>query len=373
MKTAAIGDVAGPRGGVRDRAGDVVGPGDERRDEDRDDRVDGRIGGEDREERGAKSSADAAAIRSTGLRERRLGRGERAQGALELGRERRDVEPVPGAGVGARMPGPPALVTIATRRPGGQRLVGEQRGDVEQLVERVGADHAGLAEQRVDRRRRRRPAARRCARRRRARPRPSARLDGDDRLRAARRAARSGRTCAGSRTTRGTAGSRRWPASSSQYWRKSLPERSALLPTETNDDRPSPSVARRCSSSAIPSRRSARGTPTVPGGGAVGREGRVQPHRRAVLRTPRQFGPTSRMPARGRSSSSSCWRATPSSPTSAKPAEITTSAPSARAAHSRATSTTAAAGIATTARSTGPATSRTDRWSAWPTTARRGG
>ena len=50
----------------------------------------------------------------------------------------------------SRMPGPPALVTTPTRRPGRQRLRGEQRGDVEELLERVGADDAGLLEQRVD-------------------------------------------------------------------------------------------------------------------------------------------------------------------------------------------------------------------------------
>ena len=50
-----------------------------------------------------------------------------------------------------RIPRPPALVTTATDRPRRQRLGGKQRGDVEQLAERVGADDAGLAEQRVDR------------------------------------------------------------------------------------------------------------------------------------------------------------------------------------------------------------------------------
>ena len=48
------------------------------------------------------------------------------------------------------IPGPPALVTIATRLPRGSGWLDEQCGDVEQLRQRVGADHAGLAKQRVD-------------------------------------------------------------------------------------------------------------------------------------------------------------------------------------------------------------------------------
>ena len=79
------------------------------------------------------------------------------------------------------MPGPPALVTIATRAPGGQRLGVEARGDVEHLVDRLGADDAGLPEQRIDGdvvcRQRRGVAARRARARLRA-----PRLDRDDRL-----------------------------------------------------------------------------------------------------------------------------------------------------------------------------------------------
>ena len=45
---------------------------------------------------------------------------------------------------------------MATREPRRQRLVGEQLGDVEHLVERVDLDDPGLAEHRVDGRRRRR-------------------------------------------------------------------------------------------------------------------------------------------------------------------------------------------------------------------------
>ena len=49
-----------------------------------------------------------------------------------------------------RMPRPPAFVSTATRRPFGARLAREQGGDVEELDQRVGAEHARLAEDGVD-------------------------------------------------------------------------------------------------------------------------------------------------------------------------------------------------------------------------------
>ena len=168
-----------------------------------------------------------------------------------------------------RIPGPPALVTIATRLPRGARLRRQQRRDVEQLGERVGADHAGLAEQRVDgdvRGGQQRAGVRRGRARAGGR---AAALDRDDRLACARPGGRSGRTCAGSRTTRGTAGSPSVSGSCSQYWRKSLPERSALLPIDTNDDRPS---RRRLAAStiAIPRPPLCDRNPTLPGASARG-------------------------------------------------------------------------------------------------------
>ena len=49
-----------------------------------------------------------------------------------------------------RMPSPPAFVSRPDAAPARQRLRREQRCDVEQFLERLGADHAGLMEQRVD-------------------------------------------------------------------------------------------------------------------------------------------------------------------------------------------------------------------------------
>ena len=49
------------------------------------------------------------------------------------------------------IPRPPALVTIATLRALRDRLIREQRRDVEHLLERVGPDHAHLPQQRIHR------------------------------------------------------------------------------------------------------------------------------------------------------------------------------------------------------------------------------
>ena len=56
----------------------------------------------------------------------------------------------------------------------------------------------------------------------------------------------------------------------------------------------------------------------------------------AATATPRQFGPISRPPCARTSPSSSCWRAAPSAPVSAKPAEITHSARMPRRRHASA-------------------------------------
>ena len=105
----------------------------------------------------------------------------------------------------ARMPGSAGVGDDRDAAAGGQRLRVEARRDVEHLVDRVGADDAGLVEQRVDGDvaggQRRGVAA--------GRARPGARASGlhrDDRLVPRRCAARAARTAAGSRTTRGTAG-----------------------------------------------------------------------------------------------------------------------------------------------------------------------
>ena len=88
---------------------------------------------------------------STGLRDRRLGRQVRGEAARAcLAGTRLDAEPRRLAGVGARDPRAAGVGDDADAVAAGQRLAGQQRGDVEQLADRAGADHAGVAEQRVD-------------------------------------------------------------------------------------------------------------------------------------------------------------------------------------------------------------------------------
>ena len=146
--------------------------------------------------------------------------------------------------------------------------------------------------------------------------------------------------------------------SSSQKRRRSLPERSALLPTETNDERPIPS-SRECSSSAIPKPPLWESIPTLPRGGMSEAKVALSIASGAVLITPRQFGPTRRMPlARQISISSRCARA-PCSPTSANPAVRTTSARTPSSPQARATSRTPSIGSATIASSTGSGKSAT--------------
>ena len=63
--------------------------------------------------------------------------------------------------------------------------------------------------------------------------------------------------------------------------------------------------------------------PTPPGTAAGGAKVAFSRTRGDVLSTPRQLGPTIRIPASRHTSSSSCWRPAPSAPVSANPDEIT--------------------------------------------------
>ena len=146
------------------------------------------------------------------------------------------------------------------------------------------------------------------------------------------------------------------PGSCSQYSSMSLLDRSALFPTETNDDRPTP---RRSAASmiAIPMPPLCDRNPTAAGDDMSRCERGVQANLWRRVNDPRQFGPTIRMPASRHTRSSSCCRPPPLSPVSANPAEITNKARTPTLAHSRATPTTRSAGTTITARSTDPGTS----------------
>ena len=74
----------------------------------------------------------------------------------------------------------------------------------------------------------------------------------------------------------------------------------------------------------------------------------------SVLRSPRQLGPTSRMPCRRTRAWSASSRFRPASPVSLNPAEITTSALIPFRTQASAVSRTCAAGTTITARSTSP-------------------
>ena len=115
----------------------------------------------------------------------------------------------------------------------------ERHRHVEQLLDRRGAQHAGLREQRVDRRVARRQRA--GVRRRRARARARApRLHDDDRLglRDPRRdLAGTGADC---RSSPRTSGSRSPPDRAPTRSSRSLPLTSGLLPTDTNCEMPMP-------------------------------------------------------------------------------------------------------------------------------------
>ena len=93
--------------------------------------------------------AGRLAIMSIGFSQRGLAGSSREAPAHPL-RELDDLETVGLAGIRGEDPGPPALETIATRRPAGTGWAESSARDVEQLVDRVGADHSRLLEQRID-------------------------------------------------------------------------------------------------------------------------------------------------------------------------------------------------------------------------------
>ena len=140
--------------------------------------------------------------------------------------------------------------------------------------------------------------------------------------------------------------------SCSQYWSRSLLLTSALLPSDTNVDTPR-SRARARASSSIPMPPDCDAKPTRPRTGATGVNVAFMLTVGFVFTTPKQFGPTTRIPFRRATwTSAACASCSPSS---ANPLEIRIRPRSPFSAHSLITVSTAPAGTATTARSTGPA------------------
>ena len=275
----------------------------------------------------AKSSAEAAAIRSTGLPTAASGgqaRAQRARGvgvaqrldAQAGGRARVGAEDARAAGVGedrdavAARGAAGAASSAATSKSSpsvSARMTPAWRKSASTVTSEA-ASSAPVCE----------PAARAPAA---ERPDLTARIG----LRARDPRGRSGRSGAGSRTTRGRAGSRRCPGPAPSSAGGRCPRGRPCCPsTRTTTARGR--GARPRSMTAIPSAPLWDTKPIRPGRRRGRGEGRVQPTSGAVLRTPRQLGPTSRMPGGAADASSSRWRRAPSAPASAKPAESTTSA-----------------------------------------------
>ena len=224
--------------------------------------------------------------------------GSRRSPRREERRERRRASPRRGCGSSSpaashasaqRIPSPPAFVSTATRRPRGSGLAREQRRDVEQLLERVGADHAGLVEERVDGGLRAgerggvragRPRARRACGRSSSRGSASSRATPP---------CDAARTCAGCRTTRGRGArgrSRRRPPTT----RAGRSRRRRPCCRSRRRPRSRARAPRPRSSSARPSAPLCDEKPMRPGREGPRREGRVEARPRPTA-MPRQFGP----------------------------------------------------------------------------------
>ena len=148
-------------------------------------------------------------------------------------------------------------------------------------------------------------------------------------------------------------------SSSIQYCMKSLPDTSTRLPADPKVEMPRLRRAAEAST-AMPSAPDWANSPSRPCGGRVGASEALSRTAGSLLISPKEFGPTTRMPAsRARRSSSACSRA-PSRPSSAKPDDTTSRALTPASAHSSTTSSTACAGTAMTARSTCPGTAATE-------------
>ena len=121
-----------------------------------------------------------------------------------------------------------------------------------------------------------------------------------------------------------------------------------MSPIETNDENPMPRVAA-ASIAAIANPLLWEAKPTCPGEGARGATVALSAISGRGFATPRQFGPSMRIPAARQTASRSS--------TSVKPCVSTTRARTRLAAQARAASMTAAAGTASTASSTSPSIS----------------
>ena len=150
--------------------------------------------------------------------------------------------------------------------------------------------------------------------------------------------------------------------SSVQYCSRSLPLTSALSPTETNVDTPTP-VRRARSSRATPTALDCASMPTPPGAGRNIENVASRPS--ALVISPMLLGPTTRTPLRRPRSR----RAAAASSAPAIPSLSTTTPVAPTAMASRTTASTASSGTATTTRSTSWPRSVRLAWAGMPSTA----
>ena len=137
---------------ARRRAGsprDLVRAGDDRGHEDDDERVDVGVGEDGRNHRLVGLGGRRAEQVDRVAEARLAGSGGRERARVALG-ELGEREPGRFAGVGAEDAETAGVRDHADAASVRERLGGEQRGGVEQLLERLCAEHAGLAEERVD-------------------------------------------------------------------------------------------------------------------------------------------------------------------------------------------------------------------------------
>jgi len=113
--------------------------------------------------------------------------------------------------------------------------------------------------------------------------------------------------------------------SCSQYSSRSLPETSALLPSDANIDSPSP-ISRIEASTASPSAPDCDENAMLPASGSVAANDACSRTAGSVLMIPMPFGPMIRMPCSRARSRISRSAAAPASPTSLKP-EVTMTRP----------------------------------------------
>ena len=150
MKTVSSGVPAACRSARRRPAATLVGAGRDVLDEDRDHGVDGRVGRDVLDRPARSPPAISAATSWTGPATTDSRRQPRAQRAWVSADRVATLQAGVRAGVGADDQRPARVGDDPHAAPRGERLLGQDGGGVEQVVQAVAADHARAGEQGVD-------------------------------------------------------------------------------------------------------------------------------------------------------------------------------------------------------------------------------